>query len=173
MWTCLSSQILNLFRTLSSWGSGNYRPSASLLYELASHVKQLPFRPLLLVKSLLSYKHPLYNIVQCSLPIFHFTKNYRLAHVFFPHNIYRFVYFDVGFYSIADVVIFANFVWILGDTILISGTRLILLYRVDLCNFLFSDPLSLYQTFQHFMKQRQKIVLLLAKNAEDFYSRKI
>ena len=39
--------MLNLFRTLSSWGSGNYRPSAPLLYEVASHVKQLPFRPLL------------------------------------------------------------------------------------------------------------------------------
>ena len=36
-------------RTLSSWGSGNYRPSAPLLYEVASHVKQLPFRPLLLL----------------------------------------------------------------------------------------------------------------------------
>ena len=33
------SKILNLFRTLSSWGSGNYRPSAPLLYEVASHVK--------------------------------------------------------------------------------------------------------------------------------------
>ena len=33
-------QILNLFRTLSSWGRGNYRPSAPLLYEVASHVKQ-------------------------------------------------------------------------------------------------------------------------------------
>ena len=41
-------QILNLFRTLSSWGSSNYRPSAPLLYEVANHVKQLPFRPLLL-----------------------------------------------------------------------------------------------------------------------------
>ena len=39
--------LLNLFRTLSSWGSGNYRLSARLLYEVASHVKQLPFRPLL------------------------------------------------------------------------------------------------------------------------------
>ena len=45
---CLSCQILNLFRTLSSWGSENYRPSAPLLYEVASHVKQLPFRPILL-----------------------------------------------------------------------------------------------------------------------------
>ena len=36
------------YLTLSSWGSGNYRPSAPLLYEVASHVKQLPFRPLLL-----------------------------------------------------------------------------------------------------------------------------
>ena len=44
---CLSFQILNLSRTLSSWGSGNYRTSAPLLYEVASHVKQLPFRPLL------------------------------------------------------------------------------------------------------------------------------
>ena len=48
IWTCLSFQILNLFRTLSSRGSGNYRPSAPLLYEVARHVKQLPFRPLLL-----------------------------------------------------------------------------------------------------------------------------
>ena len=39
IWTCLSFQILNLFRTLSSWGSGNYRPSAPILYEVASHVK--------------------------------------------------------------------------------------------------------------------------------------
>ena len=39
IWTCLSFQILNLFRTLSSWGSGNYRPSAPFLYEVASHVK--------------------------------------------------------------------------------------------------------------------------------------
>ena len=29
-------------------GSDNYRPSAPLLYEVASHVKQLPFRPILL-----------------------------------------------------------------------------------------------------------------------------
>ena len=50
IWTCLSFQILNLFWTLSSWGSGNYRPSAPLLYEVASHVKQLPFRPLLLIE---------------------------------------------------------------------------------------------------------------------------
>ena len=33
--------ILNLFRTLSSWGIGNYRPSVPLLDEVASHVKQL------------------------------------------------------------------------------------------------------------------------------------
>ena len=39
IWTCLSFQILNLFRTLSSWGCGNYRPSAPFLYEVASHVK--------------------------------------------------------------------------------------------------------------------------------------
>ena len=49
IWICLSFQNLNLFRTLSSWVSGNYRPSAPLLYEVASHVKQLPFRPLLLL----------------------------------------------------------------------------------------------------------------------------
>ena len=49
IWICLSFQILNLFRTLSSWGSINYRPSAPLLHEVASHVKQLPFRPLLLL----------------------------------------------------------------------------------------------------------------------------
>ena len=48
IWKCLSFQILNLFRTLSSWGSDNYRPSAPLLYEVASPVKQLPFRPILL-----------------------------------------------------------------------------------------------------------------------------
>ena len=52
IWTCISFQILNLFRTLSSRGSGNYRPSAPLLYEVASHVKQLPFQPLLLFKSM-------------------------------------------------------------------------------------------------------------------------
>ena len=49
IWICLSFPILNLFRTLSSWGSINYKPSAPLLYEVASHVKQLPFRPLLLL----------------------------------------------------------------------------------------------------------------------------
>ena len=31
----LSLKILNLFRTLSSWGSGNYRPSSPFLYEVA------------------------------------------------------------------------------------------------------------------------------------------
>ena len=51
----LSFQILNLFRTLSSWGSDNYRPSAPILYEVASQVKQLPFRPLLLFLLLLLY----------------------------------------------------------------------------------------------------------------------
>ena len=40
IWICLSFQILNLFRTLSSWGSIHYRPSAPLLYEVASHVKK-------------------------------------------------------------------------------------------------------------------------------------
>ena len=39
IWICLSFQILNLFRTLSSWGSDNHRASAPLLYEVASHVK--------------------------------------------------------------------------------------------------------------------------------------
>ena len=34
---------------LSSWGSSNYRPSAPFLYEVASHVKKLPFRRLLLL----------------------------------------------------------------------------------------------------------------------------
>ena len=33
---------------LSSWGSSNYRPSAPFLFEVASHVKKLPFRRLLL-----------------------------------------------------------------------------------------------------------------------------
>ena len=37
IWTCLSFKILNLFRTLSSWGSSNYRPSAPFLYDVASH----------------------------------------------------------------------------------------------------------------------------------------
>ena len=41
IWKCISFQILNLFRTVSSWGSGTYRPSAPFLYEVASHVKQL------------------------------------------------------------------------------------------------------------------------------------
>ena len=47
IWTCLSFQILNLFRTLSSWGSVNYSRSATFLYdiEVASHIKKLPFRP--------------------------------------------------------------------------------------------------------------------------------
>ncbi len=33
------SKIRNLFWTLSSWESSNYRPSAPFLYEVASHVK--------------------------------------------------------------------------------------------------------------------------------------
>ena len=33
---------------MSSWGSGNYKLYAPLLYEVASHGKQLPFRPLIL-----------------------------------------------------------------------------------------------------------------------------
>ncbi len=47
---------------MSSWGSSNYRPSAPLLYEVAGHVKHLPFRPLLLHTD--SYEHKntiLYN----------------------------------------------------------------------------------------------------------------
>ena len=40
---CLSFKILNLFGTLSPWGSGNYRPSAPFLYEVASHVKNCHF----------------------------------------------------------------------------------------------------------------------------------
>ena len=55
IWKCLSFQILNLFRTLSSWGSGKYRPSAPLIYEVASHVKQLPVRPLLLLELWVSW----------------------------------------------------------------------------------------------------------------------
>ena len=35
----LSFKILNLFRTLSSCGSSNYRPSAPFLYEVANHIK--------------------------------------------------------------------------------------------------------------------------------------
>ena len=48
---CLSFQIQNLFRTLSSWGSINYKTSDLRFSsnEVASHVKQLPFRPLLLL----------------------------------------------------------------------------------------------------------------------------
>ena len=49
IWICLSFLILNLFRTLSSWWSGNYRPSAPFLNEVASHVKKLQFRPILLL----------------------------------------------------------------------------------------------------------------------------
>ena len=49
IWKCLSFKILNILRTLSSWASDHYRPSAPLLYEVASHVKQLPFRPILLL----------------------------------------------------------------------------------------------------------------------------
>ena len=36
-------QILNLFWILSSWGSGNCRPSAPFLYEVLSHVKNCHF----------------------------------------------------------------------------------------------------------------------------------
>ena len=54
IWKCLSFQILNLLRTLSSWRNGNYRPSVPLPYEVASHVKQLPFRLLLLLLLLCS-----------------------------------------------------------------------------------------------------------------------
>ena len=36
----LSFKILNLFTTLSTWGSSSYRPSAPFLYEVASHVKK-------------------------------------------------------------------------------------------------------------------------------------
>ena len=43
----VSRGALYLFRTLSSWGSGKYRSSAPFLYQVASHVKQLPFRLLL------------------------------------------------------------------------------------------------------------------------------
>ena len=53
IWICISFPILNVFRTLSSWGSGNYRSSAPLLCEVASHVKQLPFRSLVLLLLLL------------------------------------------------------------------------------------------------------------------------
>ena len=60
----ISYKILNLFRTLSSWGSSNYRPSAPFLYEVASHVKKLPFRPLLL---LLLLRKPNSNIARQAL----------------------------------------------------------------------------------------------------------
>ena len=52
IWTSLSFQILNLFRTLSSWGSVNYSRSATFLYdiEVASHIKKLPFRPYIKVE---------------------------------------------------------------------------------------------------------------------------
>ena len=40
---CLPFKILNLFGMLSSWGSSNYRPSASFLFEVASHVKNCHF----------------------------------------------------------------------------------------------------------------------------------
>ena len=53
IWKCLSFPILNLFRTLSSWESDNYRP---LLYEVASHVKQLPFRPILYMHTRHAYQ---------------------------------------------------------------------------------------------------------------------
>ena len=40
---CLSFKILNLFGTLSPWGSSNYRPPVPFLYEVASHVKNCHF----------------------------------------------------------------------------------------------------------------------------------
>ena len=56
---------LNLFRTLSSWGSSNYRPSAPFLYEVASHVKKLPFRPLLLLCMYVCFYACMYMYVSC------------------------------------------------------------------------------------------------------------
>ena len=43
IWMCLSFPILNLFGMLSPWGSGNYRPSAPFLYEVAGDVKNCHF----------------------------------------------------------------------------------------------------------------------------------
>ena len=44
----MRKRYVNLFGTLYSWGSGNYRPHATFLYKVASHVKKLSIRPLLL-----------------------------------------------------------------------------------------------------------------------------
>ena len=49
VFSCLSFQILNLFRTLSSWGSSNYRPSAPFLYEVASHVKKTAIPAIIII----------------------------------------------------------------------------------------------------------------------------
>ena len=43
------SKILNLFRTLSSWGSSNYRPSALFLYKVASHVKKTAISAIIII----------------------------------------------------------------------------------------------------------------------------
>ena len=50
MWPSYMTKYLTL---INPKGQPNYMPSAPLLYEVASHVKQLPFRPLLLLLLLL------------------------------------------------------------------------------------------------------------------------
>ncbi len=84
IWTCLSFQILNLFRTLSSWGSSNYRPSAPLLYEVASHVKKLPFRPLLLLfrYTVISNISTIVAVVVCFIFKVHVVWRFRLHYRF-------------------------------------------------------------------------------------------
>ena len=56
------------FIVLCFWGSGTYRPSAPLLYEVASHVKQLLFRPLvLLLYNILHRPYCIHYYLQASL----------------------------------------------------------------------------------------------------------
>ena len=45
----LQNSELILFRTLSSWGSSNYWPSAPFLYEVASHVKKTAIPAIIII----------------------------------------------------------------------------------------------------------------------------
>ena len=49
--------LLNLFTTLSSWGSDNYRPSAPLLYEVASHVKKTAIPAIIITRQVTRAMH--------------------------------------------------------------------------------------------------------------------
>ena len=67
-----SFKILNLFRTLSSWGSSNYRPSAPFLYEVASHVKKTAIPAIIITAnkvSLFQFLHSHVFLLSCGLDV--------------------------------------------------------------------------------------------------------